>query len=55
VRGISIYPPGPLPLVKEGGIFTNRIVLIVSFVKEASAANDEKVRRLLYPTRGEGG
>jgi hypothetical protein len=30
--GISIYPPSPLPLEKEGGIFTKGIVLIVSFM-----------------------
>jgi hypothetical protein len=31
IEDISIYPPSPLPLEKEGGIFTNGILLIGDF------------------------
>jgi len=31
-----IYPPSPLPLEKEGGIFTNEILLLGAFSEEVS-------------------
>jgi hypothetical protein len=47
--GISIYPPSPLPLVKEGGIFTKRKLLIETFFNIARASKEDKSRKPPFP------
>jgi len=54
---ILIHPPSPLPLEKEGGIFTNEILLIGDFFKQERRNQDYKVLydHLLIPPNGDKG